>query len=367
MAETPTFVNTDTSTILAEIIAQFEATTGKVLQPAHVERLLLNTLAYRETLLREAIQYSATQNLVSFAEGLALDYLGELVGVKRLAASFAQCTLEFTLVVGHGGSVIPSGTRVASNDGKVVFQTLEDKVVPAEDTTAEILAEAKVSGEIGNGYLTGQVTVQLDPLSYVSSVTNTATTDGGAAQEVDAKLRERIILAPGQFSNAGSRGAYEFHSRSANPSIIDVAVNSVDPGTVQIYILMNDGEDTPTEVVDQVLAACNDEKVRPLTDLVTAMGATAVEYTIAFELKLYAWADADSTLAAAQAAIDAFTVAKRQNLGQDVPLSQVIDQLMVPGVYSATPVGSWTDITVAFNEFAKCTSIDLTLGTTVDE
>lgn len=367
MAEAPTFVTTDPQVILSEIIADFEARTGKVLQPAHVERLLLNTLAYREALVREAIQYSATQNLVSFAEGLSLDYLGQLVGVTRLGASFAQCTLVFSLVEGHGGSVIPSGTRVASNDGKVVFQTLEDLVVPVDVNTGSTVGEAKVSGAVGNGYITGQVTVLQDPLSYVSSVTNSGTTGGGSAQETDEELRERIMLAPGQFSNAGSRGAYEYHSRTANPSIIDVAVDSVDPGTVQIYVLMNDGEDTPPEVVAQVLAACNDEKVRPLTDLVTAFGATAVEYTLEWELKLYAWADADTTVAAAQAAIDAFVLAKRTNLGQDVPQSQVVDVLMVNGVYSATPVGSWSDIIVAFNEFAKCTDITLTLGTTVDE
>lgn len=367
MADAPVFVTTDTQQILNEILADFTARTGKVLQPAHVEQLLLNTLAYRETLIREAIQYSAEQNLVSFADGLALDYLGELLGVTRLAASYAQCTITFTLVDGHGGSIIPSGTRVATADGKIVFATLDDTVVPAEETEADILCEATVSGIAGNGYAAGYVNQILDPLSYVSTAENAEETGGGADQESDDELRERIMLAPGRFSVAGSRGAYEFHARSANPAIIDIAVNSTDPGTVQIYILMADGENTPTEVVNQVLAACSGEKVRPLTDLVTAFGATAVEYEIEFTLKFYAWADETETLAAAQAAIDAFVFAKRQNLGQDVPLSQVVDALMVPGVYSAVPVGSWSDIVVAFNEFAKCTSITLTVGTPVDE
>jgi phage-related baseplate assembly protein len=367
MAEAPQFLITDTATILNEIIADFETRTGRVLQPAHVERLLLNSLAYRESLVRHAIQYSAEQNLVEFANGLSLDFLGDLVGVTRLASSFAQCTLEFTLVDGHGGSLIPRGTRVATNDGRVAYSTTEDIVVDALDTTATVTAEANIAGAIGNGYIAGQVTQLLDPLSYVSSVTNTTETDGGADQESDVELRERIQLAPGRFSNAGSRGAYEYFARSANPSIIDVAVGSVDPGTVQIYILMNDGEDTPPEVVDQVLAACNDERVRPLTDLVTAFGATAVEYEIEFTIRLYTYADAVTTQAAAQSAVDALVLAKRQNLGQDVPLSQVIEALMVPGVYSAEPTTSFSDVVVEFAEFAKCTSVVLTIGTPVDE
>lgn len=368
MAEAPIFVNTDTQTILAEIISDFEQQTGRTLQPAHVERLLLNTLAYRESLVREAIQYSAEQNLVEFADGLSLDYLGQIVGVTRLAASFARTTVRFTLVAGHGGSTIPKGTRVSSNDNKVIYRTTEAVVVPFDELTADIVCEATIAGAQGNVYLVGQIAELLDPLSFVSTVANLTAPDGGADQESDDELRDRIRLAVGQFSNAGSRGAYMYWAKTANPSIIDVAVDSVDPGTVQIYILMNDGEDTPTEVVDQVLAACNDERVRPLTDLVTAFGATAVEYEVNFTLKFYASADAETTQAAAQAAIEAFTLAKRQSLGQDVPFSQVVEALMVPGVYSAVPTTPpFDDVICAFNEFAKCTAINLTIDTPVDE
>lgn len=328
--------------------------------------LILNVLAYRESLVRESIQYSATQNLVSFADGLALDYLGELVGVIRLAASPATCTLQFTLVNGHGGSIVPAGTRVASNDGRAVFLTLEDLVVLAENTTGQVLAECTTVGTVGNGYVAGQVSSLLDPLGYVSAVANIAETDGGNPQETDDQLRERIKLAPGQFSNAGSREAYQFFSRSANPSIIDVAVESVDPGTVQIYPLMVDGNTTPTEVLDQVYAACNDERVRPLTDLVTVFSPTPIEYELDIELVLYDWADETDTLAAATDAVNALILAKRQRLGQDVPASQVYAAAQVQGVFSVTLVG-FTSVEVAPNEVAKNTGLVITVTGTQDE
>lgn len=74
----------DASAIRAEIAAAYEAATGKTLYPAQVESLLVDLIAYRETLLRAAINDAARQNLVRFARAPMLDYLGELVGVRRL-------------------------------------------------------------------------------------------------------------------------------------------------------------------------------------------------------------------------------------------------------------------------------------------
>lgn len=74
----------DPATITNEIIAQYELATGKTVYPAQIERLLIDLIAYRETLLRAAINDAARQNLVRFARAPMLDYLGELVGVARL-------------------------------------------------------------------------------------------------------------------------------------------------------------------------------------------------------------------------------------------------------------------------------------------
>ncbi|MEW5790045.1 MAG: baseplate assembly protein [Pseudomonadota bacterium] len=74
----------DPQAITAEIVSQYETATGKTLYPAQVERLLIDLIVYRETLLRAAINDAARQNLVRFARPPMLDYLGELVGVTRL-------------------------------------------------------------------------------------------------------------------------------------------------------------------------------------------------------------------------------------------------------------------------------------------
>ena len=55
--------------------------------------------------------------------------------------------------------------------------------------------------------------------------TNITLISDGADEEEAESLRERIRQAPEKFSNAGSYGAYRYHTLSAHQSIIDVAIN----------------------------------------------------------------------------------------------------------------------------------------------
>ena len=98
----PVFVNDadglDPNLILSDMIAEFEAAAGRTLQPAQVERLLINLYAYRESLVRNAIQYAGQQNLLAFASFPMIDFLGQLLGVTRLPSQPALTTIQFTLV-----------------------------------------------------------------------------------------------------------------------------------------------------------------------------------------------------------------------------------------------------------------------------
>src|ERR1700683_4141706 len=131
----PVFVNDadglDPNLILADMIAEFEAASGRTLQPAQGERLLVNLYAYRESLVRNAIQYAGQQNLLAFAVFPMIDYLGQLLGVSRLPAPGAlttiQCTLQNPLTLAY---TIPAGTQAGTTDGQFVFATSADLIVP---------------------------------------------------------------------------------------------------------------------------------------------------------------------------------------------------------------------------------------------
>jgi phage-related baseplate assembly protein len=80
----PVFVTNDAQARVAELVARYEAATGKTVYPAQPERLLIDNIAYADANLRAAIQYAGEQNLLAYAEGAALEHLAAFFGVTRL-------------------------------------------------------------------------------------------------------------------------------------------------------------------------------------------------------------------------------------------------------------------------------------------
>ncbi len=283
----PVFVNDadglDPNLILADMVAEFEAAAGRTLYPAQVERLLINLYAYRESLVRNAIQYAAEQNLLAFATFPMLDYLGQLLSVTRLASQPAVTTLQFTLA---GALTVPftiaAGTLAGTNDGQFAFATSTTITIAAGATVGSVAASATAPGAAANGYLAGQVSVQLNPNALIASVTNTSTTTGGSAPETDDHLRTRIQAAPNQFSVAGPVGAYRFFAIGADPSIVDAQIISPAPGSVNAYILTgpvtmqpapapNSAGVANSALLAKVAAVLSADTVRPLTDTVNVL------------------------------------------------------------------------------------------------
>lgn len=371
MAEKVEFINADAEATLADFVADYEALAGKKLQPGQAEQLLIQAAVNRITMMKIGINETANQNLVEFAKAPALDYLGALVGVVRLTAAAAECIIRFTLVDGHGPLNIPSGIRVQSIDGQLIFITTQSATVTPDDTTVDIPASCTTLGKAGNGYTAGNISVILDPQAYVAAAANVDTTAGGSDAETDDELRDRIKLAPAQFSVAGPNDAYSFFAKSASPLIIDVKTlgpeDGYDPGDVHIFLLMLDGEDPSDEIKDAVRAACNGEKKRPLNDTVFIDGATKIDYDISINLTLLTTAVQDDVLAAINANLDAYQAIRKAKLGIDVVQTQLIKCCMVDGVYNATIVSPSADIVVAKNEFTNQTSRTLTVTGTHDE
>lgn len=363
----PQFVDIDADAIISEMVADYEAATGKKLAPAQVERLLINAFAYREYILRTAINEAALQNMVEFAAFPALDYLGDLVGVKRLPASKAKTTIRFNMVEGHTGIVLPTGVRVQSVDGKAIFQTTESKVVTTGTEYVDVICECTEAGVIGNGYAVGDISIVLDPQAYVSDCASLSESMGGADEETDDALRGRIKLAPASFSTAGPKGAYIYWAKSAHASIIDVAVTSPDPGDVYIYPLLEGGVTPSEEIIDAIKAACNGDKRRPLSDTVYVESPTKIEYDIEVNLTLLNDAVEESIVTLVNANLEAYASARKKRLGIDVVINQIIKQANIDGVYKATVVSPEADIEVDEDEFADCGTITVNVTGTSDE
>lgn len=357
---TPTFIERDPAVIMAECKSKLEDLLGREIQPAQVEQLILNFVVYRELLILNRFNAGMAQMLYQFSTAPILDYIAALVAVERLPAAQAGCTVRFTLVDGHGLVLIPEGTRVASSDGTAIFRTIDDIIVNPATMIVDALVLADTAGKEANGYALGTINAILDPLAFVSTVANIDTTGGGSDVETDEQLRERIKLAPSQYSSAGSRASYLFYAKSANALITDVSVSSPIPGVVQI-VPLTEFDDTPAQVIEDVYNACSPENVRPLTDTVIALAPVRKDYAITVDVVLYENAVAVTERAAIAAALENYAAGKRTKLGLDIVRSEIAKIARLASVYDVTVVSPAANLIISDGQFPHCTAITVNI------
>ena len=356
-------VDDDLAKVLAETIADYEQRSGKTLQPAHIERLIINTYAYRETLTRQSFNEAYRQQHPRFATGLMLDLCGDDVNTPRLEASAARCTIRFTAALsGVQTAYIPVGTQVAA--GEIVFATVEAAELSATRKQADLQAVCTQSGAAGNGWAAGQISNLLTAFSDGLNIkaANISVPSGGADTESDDAYRERILLAPESFSVAGPVGAYEYFARRVNPTICDVHVDnkktaSDEPigGQVQVTVLTKNGLPSE-ELLREVGKALSHERVRPLCDTVTVSAPTAVDYALDAELVLLTGVNPAEAVAAAEQAWSAYEAARREELGKDIVPLDIQTALKVAGVYDVVLHNLPLKV-VAADQWPRCTSV----------
>jgi phage-related baseplate assembly protein len=337
------FAGRDAATVDADIVAAYESAAGRTLARADPVRLFLQTVAAVIAQQRALIDRAAKMNLLAYADGDYLDQIGALMGVARAGAEAATTTLRFSLAAARASATsIPSGTRV-KNEGGVVFAVDAYAEIPIGDVCADVTASAAEGGDAGNGIAAGEIDRFVDLVPYLVSVINITPSAGGADEEEDEHLRDRIHRAPESFSVAGSRGSYEYWAKTAGADIIDVAVHSPEPGVVCLYPLMEGGKFPEREVLDRVADICSAETVRPLTDTVEARSPVAVSYSLSATY----WIDRSRATAAAsirkavEAAAEEWILWQKSALGRDLNPSELVHRMVAAGakrVDVASPV-----------------------------
>lgn len=330
------FAEKDPSQIESEIIKRYEDETSRTLARGDPVRLLLNAIILAMIQQRNIIDIAAKNNLLAYASGDYLDHIGSMLGVSRLDASHSVCTLKFTLSDSFPFNIIiPEGTRVCAGDGKT-FSVSEQAVIKAGEVSCEVIASCTESGETGNGYVAGQINRLVDVFPYEMKVTNVNASYGGSDKENDENFRERIQIAPESFSSAGPKSAYEFFARSADEDIIDVSVlgpPDTQPGHVEIYVLMTDGNLPGDEILKKVHDICNAKDIRPDTDFVSVKKPEVIKYQV--EIKFWIDEKFSGSVNAIQErvkeAVDAWVKWEKTKLGRDINVSELTKRIIEAG------------------------------------
>lgn len=299
---------------------------------------LLETLAYRELLLRARINSAVKSMLLPFAQGADLDNIVAMYGIERLRGERPAASVKFTLSVALSYDVlIPAGLVLASQDGQTakLKESLQIKAGQTSITGISIL-DAFVKESAAKCEL-----IQT-PLPFVLQAKQEGSFGGGAEVEDDERLRERAVLSLERFSTAGAASAYVYHALTANAKVIEAIALNGGPGIVKVYVKSSDESEA---VLESVRTALNDEKVRPLTDTVIVANATKRAVNIKAHLEL-----TDLFLQAEiQNAIDA--VQKSLPLGEDLNLSRIYSTLHQNGVYRVGLSSPTADIKADKHEY----------------
>lgn len=191
-------------------------------------------------------------------------------------------------------------------------------------------------------------------------VITAATATDPAVMESDAELRARIQLAPEAYTSAGSMGSYVFHALSADSDVADVQVDSPTPGNVRVVVQTKSGTGVPaTPLLTTVDAALSADDVRPLTDNVSVIAATAIDFTVNAVLKVPDGPDRTLVEAAASDALDAY-LAKVKKLGGIASVSGIMAALSQDEVVSVDLVSPTADVGGVFGSFPSCSNITIT-------
>lgn len=367
------FAEADPEKVMTQLIKLHEIILGKTLSPSDPNYLVYKVITYALVSLRQRIDYSGKQNLLPYAVNSSLDHIGLLVGATRIPPKKAVADVKITLSgIQNSAVTIPKGTRVTAGDN-IFFVFPDDAVILAGNTTTTAKVECMMAGEIGNGYLPGQIKTMVDLVPWVKEIVNITTSAAGAEQESDEQYRERIHIAPESFSSAGPSGAYEYYALSANASIIDAYIEGPElregarPGEVDIYVLLDKGMIPDTAVLEEVRKKCDNKRIRPLTDRVNvkAPGKKTFNFTATYYVAKSMETQQGAIQEAVNKAVEEFEQWQRSRLGRDIEPTELIYRMRAAGA-KRVEVG-FAHTVVANNEIAWASSKTITYGGIEDD
>ena len=273
--------------ILNEMIADYknkyqEATGRKVtLRPGDKEHIHLRIEAGQYFQMYQILDNAAKMNLLKYSKGNFLRHLGAFKKTFIQEPKPAVVTARFTLSeIRKDVIYIPQGTRVTAGDG-VYFATDDYAEVKAGDSFVDVDCTCETVGEVGNEYIVGQIETIVDPVPYVSSVSNITKSDGGTGEESEDSFRERIFLAPSSYSVAGPADAYEYWVKQYNSAAIeDVKIYEPTEAVVDIRILLIGGALPSKTFCSGCLEYLRENPIIPLTDNDLVAAPDVVNYNL---------------------------------------------------------------------------------------
>lgn len=253
---------------------------GDILYPGDEKEMLLRSVQADIVQVFAGIDNALRMQTLRYAVGDYLDILGELRGCERVEASPATAAVTITAAETGETYTLAAGTSMTS-DGELFWLLMDDLTLSGSAQTLEAEVVAAAAGTIGNALTSGTQLSLTAKTSAVSSIVASADAYGGRNREDDDNYRERIRQHGLATVTTGPASRYEEVAILASPYVVDAKAVNGGAGRVNVYIIVEEGEETQTVAAEVRKALTGD--VIPLTDYVTVSAATDIPYTLNVE------------------------------------------------------------------------------------
>ena len=243
----------------------------------------------------EMIEFKLVETLKvcfpQWAYGQYLDLHAEMVGLQRRPAVPAS---GYVTVTGQPGASMLAGTELATpavgDQLSIIFRTKEPLYLD-ESGVGTVAIEAATPGTIGN-VAANTITLMVQPLSGITSITNPEPTSGGTEEEDDESLRARILEARKLVPLSGSITDYKIWAKEvAGVGEAYVIPEWQGPGTGTVKVIIVDSNGQPAnaaliEAVQNYIAPADGSGKAPIGAIVTVAAPTAHVLNYEFTLQL---------------------------------------------------------------------------------
>lgn len=357
--------------LVADYQDKYQEVTGKAvtLKSGEPITLMLHACAVQFLQMYANLDKAGKMNFLKYAYGDFLDNLGVLKGVTRQDAVAASCTVRFTLSAIRPGTIaIPAGTRVTTQAANVYFATDDYSEIPSGSSFVDVPCTCLEAGTVGNGCGVGELSILVDPIAYIATVSNVSESGAGFERESDESFAERIYLATGTYSVAGPKAAYEYFVREAYSGVEDVVVTSPSANLIDIRVIGEGGTLLSPEACAHIVDYLNEANVKPMGDVVSISSPENHLYDI--DVTYYINRSEASSISTLQAqiasAVSGYTEWQAGKIGRDIEPGQLIARLIQAGAKRVV-VTSPTYTAIQAYELPKVGTITVTYGGLEDD
>lgn len=289
--------------------------------PSAAHTVILETLAWMLAQMGYRINQIPEQNLIEFAR---------LFGIELRASTKAQTMIRFTTAQALADVTVPAGTRIATADESIVFETTEDLIILFGSPNGSITAQNIVAGH--TLVSSNKLTKILDNIAFIGAATNLFAIDSGTETETVESALERMR----QYQRRAERIV---SSKDLEEAILEAldgnAVVRVFPfivngefltqkpkaGHTTVIVMTRTGENIDS-IAEAKIAALLDQAVG--NQYIYVVNPSFVEFNISVNVRLNTGSPQGAVVAAIERNLRNFYAASREQFGRAIYRSEII-------------------------------------------